>query len=231
MLEYKLLPVDETVPEDPAAAALAAAFKEKVDRTYLSEYGLTFDQVIAHSPFDFTPVDQFGQEQGEDGLGNGNLIADSYLFAVKEAEGTDYVPVDFAVVASGVVRASLAEGPITVSDAFRVSSLGSGGDGTPGYPLISVYITGRELKEWYALAAYLRSMGTADPRYAAPDGRKLSAPSWNPVQLLKNPNRITLAVLAGVLAVLLLAVRLIRRAAGGGGRRRGRGRYQPYRGR
>ena len=339
VLEYKLLPVDETVPEDPAAAALAAAFKEKVDRTYLSGYGLTFDQVIAHSPFDFTPVDQFGQEQGEDGLGN--LIADSYLFAVKEAEGTDYVPVDFAVVASGVVRASLAEGPITVSDAFQVSSLGSGGDGTPGYPLISVYITGRELKdafevdasvtplmpaaqlwgagmtwtwnprrmifnkvtdcaqvlgdgttlpieddrlyrvvtglysgqmlgavngksfgiltitpknadgvpvtdfeeqiirtsggselkEWYALAAYLRSMGTVDPRYAAPEGRKLSAPSWNPVQLLKNPNRITLAALAGVLAVLLLAVRLIRRAAGGGGRRRGRGRYRPYRGR
>ena len=90
---------------------------------------------------------------------------------------------------------------------------------------------GSELKEWYALAAYLRSMGTVDPRYAAPEGRKLSAPSWNPVQLLKNPNRITLAALAGVLAVLLLAVRLIRRAAGGGGRRRGRGRYRPYRGR
>ena len=90
---------------------------------------------------------------------------------------------------------------------------------------------GSELKEWYALAAYLRSMGTVDPRYAAPEGRKLSAPSWNPVQLLKNPNRITLAALTGVLAVLLLAVRLIRRAAGGGGRRRGRGRYRPYRGR
>ena len=75
--------------------------RQKVDQTYLSGYGLTFDQVIAHSPFDFTPIDQFGQEQAEDGLGN--LIADSYLFAVKEAEGTDYVPVDFAVVASGVV--------------------------------------------------------------------------------------------------------------------------------
>ena len=91
--------------------------------------------------------------------------------------------------------------------------------------------SGSELKEWYALAAYLRSMGTVDPRYAAPEGRKLSAPSWNPVQLLKNPNRITLAALTGVLAVLLLAVRLVRRAAAGGGRRRGRGRYRPYRGR
>ena len=182
---------------------------------------------------------------------------------------------------------------VTVSNAFEVSSLGSGADGSPGYPLISVWITGRELKdafevdasvtglmpaaqiygagmtwtwnpyrmllnrvndcaqvlpdgstvpleddklyrvvtglytgqmlgtvndqsfgiltitpkdaqgnevtdfedqiiytangselkEWYALASYLRSMGTVDSRYAAPEGRKVEEASLNPVSL------------------------------------------------
>ena len=46
--------------------------------------------------------------QEEDPLGS--LIADSYVYAVEQAEGADYVPVDFAVVAAGVIRASLAPG-------------------------------------------------------------------------------------------------------------------------
>lgn len=151
LLEYKLIPIDESVPVDPDMAAMAAGFKAKVDQEYLADYGLTFDQALAVSPFSFTQISQFGREQGEDGLGN--LIADSYIHAVREAEGEDYVPVDFAVVASGVVRASFAQGDITTSDAFNVSSLGSGGDGTPGYPLISVYVTGKELKDAFEVDA------------------------------------------------------------------------------
>ena len=245
---------------------------------------------------------------------------------------------DFAVVASGVIRASLAKGDITVSDAFDVSSLGSGADGTPGYPLVGVYITGKELKdafevdasvtplmsaaqlygsgmkwsfnthrmifdkvtdcaqilpdgtevpiqddklyrvvtglysgqmlgtvngksfglltitprdengqpvedleqyiihgpggeevkEWYALASYLRSMGTVDGRYAAPEGRKIVSRSWNPIELVRSPGWITLAALAVVLLVLVLAVLLLRRPLRPAGRRRG---YQGYRGR
>lgn len=342
--EFRLVPIDETVADDPAMTALAAEFQAQVDGQYLADYGLTFHQVLAASPFDFTPISQFAAEQEEDTLGS--LIADSYVYAVEQAEGADYVPVDFAVVAAGVVRASLARGDITTSDAFNVSSLGSGGDGTPGYPLISVWITGRELKdafevdasvtplmsaaqlypagmtwtynphrmifnkvtecaqvlpdgstvpiedgrlyrvvtglysgqmlgavngksfgiltitpkdaqgravtdfenqiihnangsevkEWYALASYLQSMGTVDARYAAPEGRKVSAPSWNPIQLLKNPNWITLlAVLAAVLVIALVVFLAWYFGSGGrrrryGSRRHGRSAYRRYRG-
>ena len=51
-----------------------------------------------------------------------------------------------AVVPSGIVRASLPLGSITTADAFNVLSLGTGADGTPGYPLVSMYLTGKELK-------------------------------------------------------------------------------------
>ena len=334
--DYRLLPVDETVAEDPDMAAMAAAFQPLVEEQYLSQFGVGFDEVLAQSPFAFTPIGRFGAEHREDTLGS--LIADSYVYAVQQAEGADYVPVDFAVVAAGVVRGSFAAGEITVADAFQVSSLGSGGDGTPGYPLISVYITGRELrdafevdasvtplmsaaqlygagmtwtfnphrmlfdkvtdcaqvledgrtvpleddrlyrvvtglysgqmlgavtdksfglltitpkdeqgvpvtdfearilhnadgaevKEWYALASYLQSMGTVDARYAAPEGRKVVNASWNPIALLKNPGGTTIFALLLALAAVLIVILALRRLLG---RRPRSGGYRNYRGR
>lgn len=338
---YRLVPVDETVKENTKLERLAQSFQPMVEKEYLSAFGLTFDQVLARSDFDFTPISQFGKEHREDTLGN--LIADSYIYAVQQAEGEDYVPVDFAVVAAGVIRESFSAGDITTSDVFNVSSLGSGADGSPGYPLISVWITGRELKdafevdasvtslmpaaqiygsgmtwtwnphrmilnrvndcaqvlpdgttvpleddklyrvvtglytgqmlgtvndqsfgiltitpkdaqgnevtnfedqiiynsngselkEWYALATYLQSMGTVDERYAAPEGRKVEDASWNPVSLLKGLNLIGGIALVVVLLVIALVVflvyRLVLRRGRRYGGRRGRG-YCRYRG-
>ena len=327
--DYRLIPVDETVADDPVVTALAKKFQGLVEQNYLSEFGYTFDQVLATSDFDFTPISRFGAVQEEDGLGS--LIADSYVYAVQQAEGEDYVPVDFAVVASGVIRGSFAAGDITVADAFNVSSLGSGADGTPGYPLVSVYLTGAELKdafevdasvtplmnaaqlyssgmtwtynihrmifnkvtecaqilpdgttaplekdklyrvvtglysaqmlgavnaksfglltvtpkdaqgneitdfeahiihnangsevkEWYALASYLDSLEQIPGEYAAPQGRKVVYASWNPIELLKSPNWITLLVLL-IIVVLIAVIVLVVRAVV---RRHGRGRY------
>ena len=94
---------------------------------------------------------------------------------------------------------------------------------------------GSEVKEWYALASYLQSMGEVDGRYAAPEGRKVEHATWNPLSLLKNLNLFGwLAVLAAVLvlaAAVLLVWRLCfhHRRGRYGGRRRGGG-YRPYRG-
>lgn len=338
--DYRLVPVDETVSADADMERLAQSFQPMVEKEYLSQFGLTFDQVLAQSTFDFTPISQFGKEHREDTLGN--LIADSYVYAVQQAEGENYVPVDFAVVAAGVIRESFSAGEITTSDVFNVSSLGSGADGSPGYPLISVWITGRELKdafevdasvtslmpaaqiygagmtwtwnphrillnrvndcaqvlpdgttvpleddklyrvvtglytgqmlgtvngqsfgiltitpkddqgnevtnfedqiiytpngselkEWYALATYLQSMGTVDGRYAAPEGRKVEDLSWNPINLLKGLNLIGWIALAVCLAVLALIILIVYRLVTRKSRRRGgKGSgYRPYRG-
>ena len=90
---------------------------------------------------------------------------------------------------------------------------------------------GNEIKEWYALAAYLRSFGAdgVPDGYAKPDGRKEVSRSWNPVELLKSPNLIggaglLVLVLAVVLVVFLvrwaIRSRRRRRYGGGYGRRR-----------
>lgn len=51
-----------------------------------------------------------------------------------------------AVVPVGTIRNSLYEGEITVSEVFNVSFLGIGPDKISGYPLVEVYLTGKELK-------------------------------------------------------------------------------------
>ena len=91
---------------------------------------------------------------------------------------------------------------------------------------------GSELKEWYALATYLQSMGTVDGRYAAPEGRKVEDLSWNPVNLLKGLNLIGWIALVVCLAVLALVILIVYRLVTRKSRRRGgKGSgYRPYRG-
>ena len=112
--------------------------------------------MLARSKIIFTDINTFGQKQGEDTLGN--LLSDSYIYAVKKAEGKNYEDVDVAVVPSGIVRASLPLGNITAADAFNVLSLGTGADGTPGYPLVSMYLTGKELKSLAEVDATVSDM-------------------------------------------------------------------------
>lgn len=144
MDQYQLQPLDDSVKDDSAMKAKVLQFKELVDEEYFEKFGYTWDQVLAKSSFSFTDIDTFALEQGEDSLGN--LIADSYIYGVQKAEGKDYETVDVAVAPAGVIRGSFDKGSVTAADAFNALSLGTGKDGIAGYPLVSVYLTGKELK-------------------------------------------------------------------------------------
>lgn len=142
--QYQLEPVVESIKEDEGVAEKLNEYKEKVNEQYLKQFGYTFDQVIAENDVNFTQMDQFSVEHKDDSLGN--IIADSFVYAVKQAEGDDYRKVDVALEPSGTVRDTFQKGELTVSDVFNVSSLGIGADRVAGYPLVSVYLTGKELK-------------------------------------------------------------------------------------
>lgn len=144
LVEYSLKPIDESVAEDGELLGVIAEYKEIVETEYLARFGLEFDQVLAHSPFSFTPSFEIGAQHREEPLGS--LISDAYIYAVEQAEGDAYEPVAVAIVPAGTIRGSFVEGDITTSQVFIVSSLGIGADGVPGYPLVSVYLTGKELK-------------------------------------------------------------------------------------
>ncbi len=141
--KYSLRPVSEDIEPDTGISETIENYKSAVQKEYLNNFALKFDEVLAEAPFSFIPTEKIGAEYKEEPLGS--LIADAYMYSVKKAEGEEYEPVDVSVVAAGTMRGSFVRGGISVGDAFIASSLGTGPDGVAGYPLISVYLTGREL--------------------------------------------------------------------------------------
>ena len=153
--DYTLTPLDASVPADPDMEALSQSFKTKVDANYLSQFGLSYDQVITRSTGDFS------------GGQTGNLIGQAYIDTVKALEGEDYVPIAFAVAPAGVIRDQIRQGEVTTSQAFDILSLGSGADGSPGYPLVSVYLTGKDLKNAFEVDASVSLLMGAATLYGA----------------------------------------------------------------
>lgn len=141
---YKLKPIDSTLKEDLNIRSNIEAFKDKVEESYLTNFDMSFHQVLAKSPFNFLSLEDTWYTYGENPLGN--LISDSYIYAVRNSEGESYNPITAAIVPTGTIRGSFVKGYITVSDVFNVSSLGVGPDKLAGYPLVSAYLTGKELK-------------------------------------------------------------------------------------
>lgn len=137
LMEYSLIEIDETVDEDPEIAALVEAYKADVEEKYLTNYGMTFDQILTSNPYEFDNVDAVYDYQHESTLGN--VFSDAYKWAVEQATGET---VDMAVTASGVIRESIPMGNVTVSDIFNAASLGVGTEGE----LIAIYVTGADLK-------------------------------------------------------------------------------------
>lgn len=142
--DYKLQAINEHIPVDEEIEEEINKYKEIVQKKYLDRFHMDFDEVLARTSFGFTPFGELGKSHGESTLGN--LISDAYMHAVKKAEGDNYQPVTATVVPSGTIRNTFVKGDITVADVFNVSSLGIGPDKVSGYPLISVYLTGKELK-------------------------------------------------------------------------------------
>lgn len=188
LADYRLNAMDESVAQDEEIEGYLSGYRSMINEEYLSHFGYTMEQVLAENDISFTQIEDFGDELREDTLGS--LIADSYIYAAKNAEGEDYVPVDLAVVASGVVRDSFQKGEITVSDAFNVSALGIGPDRITGYPLVGVYLTGEELRTVAEIDASISPIMTYAQIY--PSGM-----SWtfNPNRLILN--RVTKAGMTG----------------------------------
>ena len=348
LVDYHLTPIDEQLPGDAGIAQIVEGWKAQVNSGYLARYGLTYDQVLTHS--DFAMSTPTGGVQENNAIGA--LVADAFQWAAQDLQADPFDGPTITVTADGVLRAPIAAGDITTSMAFDVLSMGVGEDGTSGFPLVDVYLTGKELravlevdasvtpimnaaqlyingidysfdthrmffnrvyramlaeetveqdgkethiertlteidddklyrvvtgmysaqmlgtvkgksmgllslvpkdengneitdfstrvlkdkngneiKEWYALAAYLKNFGQSGvpAKYHDPDvcGTKRVSSSWNPIQLLRSPNWITLAAAVIVVLLILLAVFILRKV----GRRRRDRRYQGgYRG-
>lgn len=132
---YKLIPINDSILGDGPTQARVDRYIDAVDSLVAP---FRYRAVLSNTSFDL-PAPVFGES------GLGNLVADAYQAVVSGIEG----PVDLAVESSGNIRSGILKGTtgrVWFADLFRVLPLGIGPDARPGYPLVSFYVSGRELK-------------------------------------------------------------------------------------
>ncbi len=178
MSSYELITVDASVTPDKATQEKVDALMNMVDTRYLEQFGYTKNQILCTNEIEFATSSDTSALHTEHNLGS--IMADAYTYAVESFSDSDNHPVDVTVVPSGTIRDTYAVGNITTENVFNSFSLGIGEDGIPGYPLISVYLTGKELKTVAEIDASISDLMTTARLYT--DGLY-----WN-----YNPNRMIL---------------------------------------
>ncbi len=185
--DYLLYPLTADIEEDAEIKKELDSYKDDINDKYLSRFGYTYDEVIAHNSVEFISINDYEVKGlAEEPLAN--VISDSYRYAVAQAEGEDAPPVDIAIAAKGMIRESIPLGDVTVKDVFDVCALGIGKDQVPGYPLVGLWLNGEELKTMAEIDVSISEGGTAQ---LYPSGAMWK---YNPNRLILNRVTDTLIV-------------------------------------
>lgn len=145
MNKYDLVLMDDSIKEDPEILEMIDRITEKYDQNVLSSYSVRAKDLIAvNEDIDFESVQDMYDYHTEMKLGN--ILSDALRYEADITPTGQEKPFDIAVVPAGVIRDTILKGNIYAEDAFNIFSLGEGADGNVGYPLVSIYLTGKELK-------------------------------------------------------------------------------------
>jgi len=172
---YTPVAIDATIHADEAIQNMIESFKQRLDLVFLSPLQLSYDQVIAETKWDLNLAAE------ESPLGN--LVADSILWAVNRVDTDPADPqsvVRAAVESNGLIRDDLIKGltgQITVGDLVRSFPMGIGMDDSMGYPLVSFYLYGYELKRAMEILTSVRPLKQNDDYYLQVSGIKFA---YNP---------------------------------------------------
>lgn len=158
--KYTPVVINSAIAADKPIQSIIDSFKKTVDSRLLGPLNLSYDKVIAETKWDLTNTAE------ESPLGN--LLADAIRWTVNQADSDPNDPSSRVVVAvesNGVIRDNLVAGKtgrITVGDLFRTIPLGIGADDTMGYPLISFYLYGHEIKKALEILTSVRPLKNDD---------------------------------------------------------------------
>jgi 2',3'-cyclic-nucleotide 2'-phosphodiesterase (5'-nucleotidase family) len=151
-----LLPLDDRITPDPEIAAAVAEYTGACGKLLAAATGGRFPDllaVIARSDFTL-PNPKSNQETPA-----GNFVADAMRLVTAEKTGEK---VDFAFQAAGQIRQALtpgraehARGLLSLYDLLVLCPLGMGPDGNAGYPVVSFYLTGEEVRRVLEITALL----------------------------------------------------------------------------
>jgi 5'-nucleotidase/UDP-sugar diphosphatase len=155
LTKYDLEPIDDTITGDATSQAAVDAYIMGVDMA-LAPAGVTYKQLLGQVSADVT-----GTSFSESGIGD--LVTDAYLAATAKVQPT--APPVMAIDATGDLRDAITKGKnghIWFSDLFRVQPLGIGPDMKPGFPLVTFYINGKDIKAGFEFSAAAKTLGKTD---------------------------------------------------------------------
>ena len=154
-----LVRLDDSIPMDPQFAAEVDALVQTLNTTVsrLSQGQFTdVADTIIKSGFVVPNKPEFTESPF------GNFVTDAMRLVGSEAIGDK---VDFAFQANGVLRGAItpadsihSQGNVALLDLLDLVGLGSGPDKKPGYPLVSVYFTGEEVRRVLEVGLLLSEM-------------------------------------------------------------------------
>jgi 5'-nucleotidase len=143
---YTLQTIDDTSAGDATTQGAVDAYIAGLDMS-LAPSGLTYKKVVASTAADLPlPAQQEAPV--------GNLVTDAYRAITAAVQPT--APPALAVDANGQLRASIVAGKtgkIWFADLFRVTPLGIGPDQVPGYPLVTFYLSAKDIRSGLELDA------------------------------------------------------------------------------
>lgn len=154
-----LIPVDDTIDKDPDISDLIDNYTNELNSLV---YQLTAGKIS--SVTDIIAYSDFTLEAGPSLKESvfGNFLTDAMRLVVEERTGEE---VDIAIQANGVIRDDVIPGRMPYSlnkisfyDLVTTIGLGTGPDGTGGYPMTSIYLTGNEVYRVLELATLLTDM-------------------------------------------------------------------------
>lgn len=159
LANYAMRDVDAKVEGDAVIQLLVDQAAEQVNKLILAEKGLSYAKVLAHSRFDLTLEDR------DSNLGN--IVTDAIRWSIDRAEREkNGRRTEVAFESNGIIRDDILKGKtgnLTLSDCFRAVPLGIGmREDTPGYPLVSFYLYGSEIKKTLEVLASVAPLKGSD---------------------------------------------------------------------
>lgn len=154
-----LIPIDNTLSLHPQINALVQDYTVILNRLISEITGGMFNdikEVLVRSDFKLPRYPPLQETQV------GNFITDGMRIITQEITGKK---VDVAIQANGSIRESIipgtmdySRGDVSFYDITEVMGLGYGKDGYAGYPIVSTYLTGEELRRALEVAALLKEL-------------------------------------------------------------------------
>jgi 5'-nucleotidase / UDP-sugar diphosphatase len=138
-----LIPVNDLIPGDPTVHRMIAAQQNLIAADLFNGYDFKIDQPILETSYNV----RFNQEKNLETSNLGPFLADALYYYAREADPS---PTDAVMISAGLIRDEIMTGKSGIllpADLFRIFPLGmSDHDGTFGYAMSKIYVTGRELK-------------------------------------------------------------------------------------